>query len=161
MSEFEERLRQAAARGRSQASQFQSEADRKRMEAEEFKRLHGKYRLILAEHIEHVIKKLIDLFPGFRYQSVFGDAGWGGACVRDDLMLDKGRRCTMYSRFEMSVRPHNEFNVLDLQAKGTIANRELLSRSFYQPIGEADLNRFKELIEQWALAYAELFAANR
>jgi hypothetical protein len=161
MSEFEERLRQAAARGRSKASQFQSEADRKRIETEEYKRLHGQYRLVLSEQIEQVIKKLIDLFPGFRYQSVFGESGWGGACLRDDLVLDKGRRSTMYSRFEMSVRPHNEFNVLDLQAKGTIANRELMSRSFYLPIGEVDLDRFKELIEQWALAYAELYAANR
>lgn len=161
MSDFEERLRQAAARGANKANQFQSEAERKKAEAEEFKRLHSKYRLVLSDRIELVVKKLADLFPGFRYQTVFGDAGWGGACMRDDLVLQRGQRETRYSRFEMAIRPINEYYVLDLQAKGTIANKELLTRSFYQPLAEADLDRFIELSEQWALAYAELYAANR
>jgi hypothetical protein len=50
---------------------------------------------------------------------------------------------------------------LDLQAKGTIANRELMTRSFYQPLGELDLGKFRDLIDGWALTYAELYAANR
>jgi hypothetical protein len=161
MSSFEERLRQAAARGENRASQFQVESERKKLEVEEYKSLHSKFRLALSERIEQVVKKLIDQFPGFRYQTVFGDAGWGGACLRDDLILNRGRRETKYSRFEMAVRPYNEFNVLDLQAKGTIANRELLTRSFYQPLAEVDLPKFQELVEQWALSYAELYAANR
>jgi hypothetical protein len=161
MSSFEDRLKQAAERGAGRASQFQSEAEKKRLEAEECKSLHSKYRLVLSERIEIVIKKLIDQFPGFRYQSVFGEAGWGGACLRDDLVINRGQRDNKYSRFEMAVRPHNEFHVLDLQAKGTIANRELLTRSFYQPLKEAQLDRFQELVEQWALTYAELYATNR
>lgn len=161
MSEFDDKLKQAVARGVSRASFSQSEAERKRMELEEFRNLHSKLRLELSERIESVIRKLVDLFPGFQYQTVFGDAGWGGACVRDDLAIERGRRENKYSRFEMAVRPYNEFNVLDLQAKGTIANRELLTRSFYQPLGEVDVNKFKELIDNWALAYAELYAANR
>jgi hypothetical protein len=161
MSEFEDKLKQAAARGASRATYFQSEAERKRLEVEEFRTLHMQLRLELSERIESVIKKLIDLFPGFRYQTVFGDAGWGGACVRDDLSIERGKRENKYSRFEMAVRPLNEYNVLDLQAKGTIANRELLTRSFYQPLGEVDKAKFRELIDTWALAYAELYAANR
>jgi hypothetical protein len=161
MSDFEEKLRQAAARGANRASQSMSEAERKKAEQELLKGLHSKYRLALSERIEQVIRKVIDLFPGFRFQTVFGDAGWGAACMRDDLVLRKGQRENRYSRFEMAVRPLNEFYVLDLQAKGTIANRELLTRSFYQPLGEVDLDRFKELVEQWSLAYAELYAANR
>jgi hypothetical protein len=108
-----------------------------------------------------VIKKVADLFPGFQFTTVFGDAGWGAACIRDDLIMERGQRKNKYSRFEMVVRPVNEFFILDLQAKGTIANRELMTRSFYQPLGEVDLNKFRELIDAWALTYTELYAANR
>ncbi|MEI7460729.1 MAG: hypothetical protein WCK15_15065 [Pirellula sp.] len=161
MSDFDDKLKQAAARGANRASSSQSESERKRIEAEEFRALHSKIRLELSERIETVMKKIADLFPGFRYQTVFGDAGWGGACVRDDLHIERGRRENKYSRFEMAVRPINEFHILDLQAKGTIANRELLTRSFYQPLGEMDLGKFRDLIDNWALTYAELYAANR
>ena len=161
MSDFDDKLKQAAARGANRASSSQSEAERKRIETEEFRALHSKIRLELSERIESVMKKIADLFPGFRYQTVFGDAGWGGACVRDDLSIERGRRENKYSRFEMAVRPVNEFYILDLQAKGTIANRELLTRSFYQPLGEVDLGKFRELIDSWALTYAELYTANR
>jgi len=161
MSEFDDKLRQAAARGASRANVSQSEADRKRAELEEFRSMHSKLRLELSERIESVTKKVADLFPGFRYQSVFGEAGWGGAILRDDLIIKRGQRTNRYSRFEMAVRPSNEFNILDLQAKGTIANKELLTRSFYQPLGEVDVNKFRELIDAWALTYAELYAANR
>lgn len=161
MSDFDDKLKQAAARGANRANFSQSEAERKKAEAEEFRALHSKLRLELSESIELVMKKIADLFPGFRYQSVFGDAGWGGACLRDDLVIERGVRQNKYSRFEMAVRPVNEFYILDLQAKGTIANRELLTRSFYQPLGEVDARKFHELIESWALTYAELYAANR
>jgi hypothetical protein len=161
MADFDDKLKQAAARGASRANYSQSEAERKRIELEEFRAIHTKLRLELSDRIETVIKKLADLFPGFRYQTVFGDAGWGGACLRDDLSIERGRRENKYSRFEMAVRPLNEFNILDLQAKGTIANKELLTRSFYQPLSEVDAGKFRELIDSWALAYAELYAANR
>ncbi len=161
MSDFDDKLKKAAARGANRASSSQSESERKRIEAEEFRALHSKIRLELSERIETVMKKVADLFPGFRYQTVFGDAGWGGACVRDDLYIERGRRENKYSRFEMAVRPINEFHILDLQARGTIANRELMTRSFYQPLGEVDLGKFRDLIDNWALTYAELYAANR
>ena len=161
MSEFDDKLKQAAARGANRANHSQSEAERKRIETEEFRSLHSKSRLELSDRIETVLKKVADLFPGFQFTTVFGDAGWGAACRRDDLVMERGRRRTKYSRFEMAVRPVNEFYILDLQAKGTIANRELMTRSFYQPLGEVDLNKFRELIDSWALTYAELYAANR
>jgi hypothetical protein len=161
MSDFDDKLKQAAARGANRASFSMTEAERKKAEAEEFRALHSKLRLDLSERIETVMKKIADLFPGFRYQSVFGDAGWGGACLRDDLVIERGQRQNKYSRFEMAVRPVNEYFILDLQAKGTIANRELLTRSFYQPLQEVDVKKFHELIESWALTYTELYAANR
>jgi hypothetical protein len=75
--------------------------------------------------------------------------------------MERGQRTNKFSRFEMAVRPANEYYLLDLQAKGTIANRELLTRGFYQHLGEVDLDKFRELIDSWALTYAELYAANR
>ena len=161
MSEFDDKLKQAAARGANRANQSQSEAERKRIEIEEFRSLHSKSRLELSDRIETVLRKITDLFPGFQFTTVFGEAGWGAACIRDDLIMERGQRRNKYSRFEMVVRPVSEFYILDLQAKGTIANRELMTRSFYQPLGEVDLDKFRELIDAWALTYAELYAANR
>ena len=161
MSEFEDRLKNAVARGSSRAESLQAAEERKRQEAEELKRLHTKYRLELSEHIEHAVKKLIDMFPGFRYQGVFGDTGWESACVRDDLVIERSSRTNKYSRLEIVVRPVNEFNVLDLQAKGTIADRELMSRSLYHPIGQVDLERFRKAVDDWVIAYAELYAMKR
>ena len=161
MSEFDEKLKQAAARGANRANHSQTEAERKRVDTEVFRSFHGKSRLELSDRIETVIKKIADLFPGFQFTTVFGDAGWGAACIRDDLIMERGQRKNKYSRFEMAVRPVNEFFILDLQAKGTISNRELMTRSFYQPLGEVDLSKFRELVDAWALTYAELYAANR
>lgn len=161
MSEFEERLKSAVARGASRAESLQSAEERKRQEAEELKRLHTKYRLELTEHIEHAIKKLIDMFPGFRYQGVFGGSGWGSACVRDDLVIERGNRSNKYSRLEIVVRPVNEFNVLDLQAKGTIADRELMTRSLYHLVSQADMEKFRKAVDDWVIAYAELYAMKR
>ena len=161
MSEFEERLKKAIARGESKAESLLSEEQRKKQEAEEHKLLHAKYRLELTERIESVVKKMIDMFPGFRYKSVFGETGWGSACTRDDLFIDKGVRSNKFSRFEMVVRPINEFFVLDLQAKGTIADRELLTRAFYPPLGQVDIERFYKAVDDWAVAYAELYATKR
>jgi len=161
MSEFEERLENAVVRGANRAESLHSAEERKRLEAEDLKRLHSKYRLELSERIESVIRKLIDMFPGFRYQSVFGDAGWGSACMRDDLVIERGNRTNKYSRLEIVVRSVNEFNVLDLQAKGTIADRELMTRSFYQPVAQVEMEKFKKSIDDWAVAYAELYATKR
>lgn len=161
MSEFEERLKNAIARGATRAESLNSAEERKRLEAEELKRLHSQYRLELTERIEAVIRKLIDMFPGFRYQSIFGDSGWGSACMRDDLVIERGIRANKFSRLEIAVRPVNEFNVLDLQAKGTIADRELMTRSFYQPVANVELDKFKKAIDDWAVAYAELYATKR
>jgi hypothetical protein len=49
--------------------------------------------------------------------------------------------------------------VLDIAAKGTVRNKEVLSRNHYQRLAEVDLQTFRELIETWALEYAELYSA--
>ncbi len=159
MSEFEDRLKAAIQRGHQRGKIEQAETANAKQQAELLRRQHTKIRLELSEHIESVIKKMTDYFPGFRYENVFGESGWGAACWRDNLVLKEGSRQTHYSRFEMVIRPVNEFLVIDVHAKGTIANREVLTRNFYLPVAEADIEHFKKLIDAWALSYAELLSA--
>ncbi len=58
----------------------------------------------------------------------------------------------------MVIRPVNEFRDR-CPRQGTIANREVLTRNFYLPVAEADIEHFKKLIDAWALSYAELLSA--
>jgi hypothetical protein len=160
MTDFESRLKEAALRGAQKgiSREEQELADRNRLD--QLKNLHTSYRLKLTEKIERVVAKVADQFPGFLVTSVYGESGWGAACARDELRMERGRRETKYSRFEMTVRPINTYMVLDLQCKGTIANRELLARNHFQPLGEVDIPSFESKLEQWAVTYVELFAAN-
>ena len=50
-------------------------------------------------------------------------------------------------------------HVLDLTAKGTIRNKEVFNRSFFEKLADVDLDKFRELIDVWVLEYAELYAA--
>jgi hypothetical protein len=59
----------------------------------------------------------------------------------------------------MTVRPYSSLRVLELAAKGTILNKELLNRQHYEPVGDADLAKFLELVDGWALEFAELYSA--
>ena len=159
MTDFEDRLKEAIERGKVRGQQVLSEEAKQAASESQLRNLHSKYRLALNEYIEKVIRQMIDHFPGFRYESVFGDAGWGAACWRDDIVVDGRTRRSRYSRFEMAIRPINDFFVLDLQARGTIANRELFNRGHYQPLGEADIENFKKQIDAWAVEFAELYAS--
>ena len=160
MSDFEKRLAKAIERG----ERLRDERERRQAEetitAEEFKRLHNDYRLELSEHIEACLRELPNHFPGFRFETVVSDRGWGAACSRDDVDLrSKGQRDNLFSRVEMVVRPFASYHVLDLNAKGTIRNKEAFSRKHFQKLGEADVESFKELVDLWVLEYAELYAA--
>jgi hypothetical protein len=159
MSEFEDRLKAAIDRGIRRGQKANEESAQMQATVEQLKGQHTQIRLALSEYIEGVMKKLADHFPGFRFERVFGENGWGGACWRDDLVFDNGQRRSRYSRFEMVIRPFNEFYVVDLQARGTIANREVFSRGNYQPIAEAAPDHFRQLIDSWSLSFAELYAA--
>ncbi len=88
-----------------------------------------------------------------------GDRGWGGAINRDDFSLVDGRRSNLFSRLELVVRPFTASHVLDLNAKGTVRNRELFSRAQYQRLTEVDLQLLTDSIDRWVLEYAELYAA--
>ena len=60
---------------------------------------------------------------------------------------------------EMTVRPYSSLHVLDLAAKGTIRNKEVFNRNYFEKLSEVDPDTFAELIDLWVLEYAEQFAA--
>lgn len=157
--DFTSRLESAIQRGRQRAEYQASEERRKELSEEELKRLHTSYRLSLSEQIEKAVHRVADHFPGFRTESIFGEEGWGTACYRDDLRLDAGRRTNLYSRLELVIRPFSDLRVLDLKGKGTVMNREIFNRVHYTKIAEVDPSEFSQLIDTWAIEYAELYAA--
>jgi hypothetical protein len=157
--DFRERLQRATERGQQAHDAKVRDAAAKALSEEECRRLHSKYRLELTDHIESCLKQLSDNFPGFRFAPVADDKGWGSSIQRDDLSLAQGRRENLLSRFIMTVAPHNQYHVLSLEARGTIRNKEVFTRSHYQSLKDADLDSFNQLIEQWVLEYAEQYAA--
>ena len=156
---FRERLQRASERGKQARAAQLNEAAAKALSEEECKRRHSQYRLTLTEHIEKCLNDMADNFPGFRLETVVDDSGWGAAVSRDDIRLEGGRRGTFFSRLQLVVGPYNTYHVLDIAAKGTVRNKEVLSRNHYQRLADVDLQSFHELIEQWVLDYAELYSA--
>ncbi|MBI2826422.1 MAG: hypothetical protein HYX69_17230 [Planctomycetia bacterium] len=153
--DFEKRLEEAISRGqRRQATHAREQADQAVSE-EELRRLHSQYRLDLSDHIEQALRRLPDHFPGFRYETLSGDRGWGASVKRDDVR----RGGNSFSRLEMAVRPFSSSQVLELTAKGTIANKEIFNRTHFQRVGEVDFESFRQMIDLWIIEYAERFAA--
>ena len=157
--DFQQRLDKAIQRGQ-RISTRRAAADAQRaMNEQELQRLHAKCRLELSEHIERCLRSLVERFPGFRFETLVGERGWGAAITRDDLRIEGGRRTNLFSRLEMAVRPFSSYHVLELAAKGTACNREIFNRTHYEELAEVDLERFSELVDLWVLEYAELYAA--
>jgi hypothetical protein len=156
---FRERLQRAAERGKQAREAQLHEAAAKALSEEECRRLHSQYRLALTDHIEKCLGDLADNFPGFRAETIVDELGWGAGVTRDDIGLAAGRRNTFFSRMRIVVSPYSQYRVLAITAKGTVRNKEVLSRNYYQPLADADLQTFRELVETWALDYAELYSA--
>jgi hypothetical protein len=156
---FKERLQRAAERGKQARDAQLNEAAAKALSEEECRRLHSQYRMTLGDHIEKCLHDLADNFPGFRFESVVDETGWGAAVSRDDIGLAAGRRNSFFSRLRIVVSPYSSYRVLNISAKGTVRNKEVLSRNHYQRLADVDLQTFRELIETWALDYAEHYSA--
>lgn len=154
---FDDRLRQAIERGQRRGADSAREARAKQMTEEEFRRLHSQYRLALSDYIEDCVRRLPGFFPGFQYETMYGDRGWGGACFRDDFQTGVSRSST-YSRLEVTVRPYASMHVLDLAAKGTIRNREVFNRNYFERLEEVDIDKFRQLVDAWVLEYVEQYA---
>jgi hypothetical protein len=157
--DFRERLQRAAQRGHQARDAKARDEAAKALSEEECRRLHSGYRQTLTDHIERCLKQLVEQFPGFHYEEVMSDKGWGGAARRDDLAIVGGRRDNLFSRLEIVVSPHNQFHVIDVSAKGAVRNKENFTRNHYQLLKDADVDAFRNLIEQWTLDYAEQYAA--
>lgn len=157
--DFQSRLESAIQRGNRRKEANELANREKAMSEEEARRLHTSHRLALSDRITQQIELLANHFPGFRKETLFGEGGWGAACYRDDLAFTSGRRSNRYSRLEITVRPYNEYNVLDIRAKGTVFNKEVFSRNVFEPLQQADRAVFEQLIDSWVVEYAELYSA--
>ena len=159
--DFEERIQRAKQRGKHRADKKAQEARAKALSEDELKSLHLKYRLELSEYIEQCIQRLPHHFPGFRFETIYGERGWGAACSRDDFNIgSSGKRDNHYSRLEMTIRPYSSSHVVELTAKGTISNKEAFNRSHYELLPDVDADQFVEIIDLWVLEYVELYSAN-
>jgi hypothetical protein len=157
--DFEQRLQRAIQRGLQRRDAAAQKDEQQGLSEEERKRRHSQFRLQLSEHIEHCIRRLPQHFPGFQFETLYGDRGWGAACKRDDLHVASGKRENRYSRLELTVRPYSPVGVLELTAKGTIHNKEVFNRSHFEKIADVDPDKFLELVDLWILEYAEMYAA--
>ncbi len=157
--DFRSRLQKAAERGQRTRGEKLRQEQAKALSEEEWKRLHSNHRLALTEHIEVCLKQLADNIPGFRFETIVDETGWGTAVSRDDIKLAKRHRENYFSRLKLVISPSNKYHVLELIAKGTIRNRESFSRKNFQRLNEVDEESFHKLIELWVLDYAEMFAA--
>ncbi len=158
--EFEDRLRRAIERGeKTRVDRGRAELARE-LTQEELRSLHSQYRLDISEHVEDCLRKLADHLPGFKFQSVMNEDGWGGRLVRDDLHLVPGKPPeSRYSRLEMVVTPFSSAGILELQVKGMVRNREITNRKHYQRLTEFDRDGFLEIIDLRVLEFAELYTA--
>ena len=161
MSDFESRLSDAVERGQKRRADKVEAEQRRKMTQEQLKSLHSKYRLQVSEHIEEHLKKIPDHFPGFQYEAVFGEKGWGAACSRDDFRSGNNRqRDNHYSRLELTVKPYSDLAVLELNGKATIRNKELFNRTFFEEIPDADPQEFLQRIDYWIIEFAEVYSAS-
>jgi hypothetical protein len=159
---FEERLAKAIERGQRLGDARSEAKARKALTEEELKRLHTQYRLQLSEHIESCLQRLPGHLPGFRFESVVSERGWGAAVLRDDAAVGRGRvRSNEFSRLELVIRPFSSYHVVELLGKATVRNKEIFNRSHYQRLTEADPTSLTELVDLWTLEFAELYAAQK
>jgi hypothetical protein len=158
--DFESKLEKAIQRGQDRNA-AQSNAQKKaEASKEEVRSQHREFRLNLSDHIEETLKKLANHFPGFDYETIYGEKGWGGAVSRNDLTRGPdGRAGSFFSRVEITVRPQNEFNVLNIAGKGMIRDKEVFTWNHFEEIVDAKQNEFEKVIDQWILSFAEQFAA--
>ena len=159
MTEFDEQLKQAIQRGLKTNEARQREAAKQQLNAEDLKRRHTEFRLGISERIEKTLQSLINQLPGFEYENIYGDRGCGGAVLRDELSIAHGKRTNVYSRLEVTVKPFIELGIVNMNAKGTIKNKEMFTRRHHDPVQEADMDQFLTMVDRWVLEFAQLYTA--
>jgi len=158
--DFESELEKAIQRGNS-LGHAKNEASKQALNGkEQLRNRHNEFRLNLSEHIEVGLTQLANHFPGFQYETLYGHRGWGGAVARNDIDRGPdGRTGSFFSRVEITVRPQNEFNVVNISGKGAIRDKEIFTWNHFVDIADADQADFTTTIDKWILEYAEQFAA--
>jgi hypothetical protein len=160
LMDFESRLQKAIERGHQAKASAEHERQQAEMTEEECKSLHSRCRLQLSEHIEQCLKQVADHFPAFDFSTVTSIDGWGARISREDIEGGAGRALTRrHSRLEMLIKPYTPTRILEMSARGTIRNKEVVSRNHFQFLAAVDLDGFRELIDQWILEYVEKFSA--
>ena len=157
--DFEKRLEKAIDRGKRSRDELSRKQNERTLSEEELKSQHSKCRIELSEHIDGCLKKLSEHFPGFDFETVVDEDGWGAVISRDDFR--SGRNENHFSRLRMVIRPYSSANIVELVARGTIRNKEALNRNHYQFLSQTDLNSFKDMIDLWVLEYAEKYSATK
>jgi hypothetical protein len=158
--EFQDRLKQAIDRGHRLRARRDQEAARRELTLEERRELHSHARLDLSDRIEERLRQLAENFPGFQYETLFGDEGWGARITRDDLRFDPRRQSeSLYSRLELVVTPLASTPIIEVLAKGTVRNKEVFHRKHYQQLELLDPAALEQIVDSWVVEYAELFAA--
>lgn len=157
--DFEKRLQKAINRGETTRRLKAEERAERELSEEELRNLHSGYRLELSEHIEVCLRKLADHFPGFEFSTLVSEEGWGARVVRDDLRFQSGRKETLFSRFELFIRPYSTAHIVELVAKGTVYNKEVMKQSQYQFLADFDMDTFQSMIDQRVLEFAETYAS--
>lgn len=160
MSDFDDRLQKAIRRGQKARDAQGDVAGAKQATADELRSRHSELRLLLSEHIEGCLRKLCDHFPGFQFSTVVSEDGWGARITRDDINLRGGSNRSLYSRLEMLVKPFSDAQILEINTKGTIRNRESLNRSNYRFLTEVSREAMIDIIDALVLEFAELYSAN-
>ena len=159
--EFQDRLKRAIERGEKTRDEQTRAAADEQLSLDELKTLHSGYRLELSEHIETCLKPLADHLPGFEYQTLVGEDGWGAKLSRDDLHLVPGKSArTQYSRLEMFITSFTPTAIVELVTKGTVRNREIMNRTNFHKVDEFDAETFKEMIDHRVLEFAEHYSSS-
>ena len=158
MTDFDNKLKQAIERGQNQSLAAARQQKQQQMSEDEYRRKHTDFRLSIADHVEDMLKKVVDHLPGFTYETVYGERGWGGAIARDDVQIQDGTRRTLFSRLEITVRPYSDVHVVDLNGKGTIRNQEIFVRDYHAELDVAEKAEFLKAIDQWVLEYVEQYS---
>src|SRR5579871_5531279 len=89
--EFEKRLERAISRGQQTRTTRQQAETSRELTDEQLRGEHARCRLDLSEQIEAGLQKLADYFPGFRFETVVSEEGWGARISRDDIALGSRR----------------------------------------------------------------------
>lgn len=157
--DFDERLQRAIQRGQGRRTASAEQAAAAALSEEESRALHVRLWAELSDHLEAGLRRMVDSFPGFEFQTVLDEGSSGAKITRDDLVSQSGRGFShSYSHLQVVIRVYTPRRLLEIVCRGTIANKEVMQRSFFQRLDALDLDLFKSQMDQWLLEYAERFA---